>query len=432
MKLDTTTDLDLFSDPPEERSVAESRVEILSANIPLPNDDVSTALEFRIPNAPDWFTDLSPTLLELHMKIQYATEKEAEKGIPKTKQIGLVPNALMSMFSGITLYWNNQLVFQSNNCLPWAAYLDVLSSYSYDKRKSWLSASGWYDGGLDGLSPQLLETFKPFYENGTGRYIGPIQMDFFKVRKYVIPGVEMVVRLFRQDPKCFLMYAVDPAKPESFKVVIERAYLHVRRIKLHDTSLAAIEKRLLSTPAMYSFTETVLKPIIVPENVTSLDVNLYDGVLPVRLDIVQLRQSDFSGPILNNPFRFMNYLIKSVTLEKNGVLVTPPYQCDFKSGNYVRMFLDYFKNSGCTLDSAGMSEISFANYAEHYMIVSYNLERFDECASTLKPSSELGNLRLKIEYDSGDQAMVRPLAVLCLMKFNRAVKLNAQRMLVSQ
>jgi hypothetical protein len=276
-----------------------------------------------------------------------------------------------------------------------------------------------------------MKTFTPFYENGTGRFIGPIQLDFFKMRKYVIPNVEMVVQLFRRDPKAFILYRLDPTKVENFKVVVERAYLHVKRVKLHDASLAAVEQRLLSAPALYNFNDTFMKPIIVPENVMSVDVNILDGLLPSRLEIVHLMQRDFTGPLMNNPFNFSNYQMKNVTLEKNGMLVSAPYQCDFNNNNYVRMFLDYFKNSGCSLDSAGMSEISYENYANYYTIMSFNLERFDECGSTLKSTGETGSLRLKIEYDSNTAIVTRPLVILCLLRFNRTIKLNAQRLLLA-
>lgn len=425
-----TTDLDLFSPAPEEQSVAESRVEIVPVNIPLPNWDVSTPLEFRIPSAADWYTDFSPCILELYMKIQYVAEAETDKAIPKTKQIGLVTNTLMTMFSGISVHWNNQLVLQNNNCLPWTAYLDVLSQYSYDARKSWLSASGWYDGGLGGISAEAQQAFAPFFENNTGRFIGPIQASFFRMNKYLVPGVETIIRLFRQDPLFFIINSKDPAKVENFQVVIERAYLHIKRIKLFEASHMAIERHLSSAPAIYDFMDTIMKPIIIPEKVFSVDINLYDGKLPSRLDIIHLPQVDFTGPVSKNPFYFQFADMKNVQLEKNGMVVAPPYQCDFAKKNYARMYLDYFKNSGCSLDRAGMSEFNYDKYGDGYAIMSFNLTRFDECNTNLKPTDEHGSLRLKIEYDvKPADISVRPLVILCLFKFKRAVKLDSQRML---
>lgn len=427
-KSTTTTDLDIFTPAPEETSVAESRIEIVSVNVPLPNDDVNTPLEFRLPSTTDWYTDFSPAILEIYMKIQYAGQQDPN--IPRVKEIGLVNNILMTMFSGLSVFWNNQQVIQNNNCLPWSAYLDVLAQYPYDARKSWLSASGWYDGGLGGVTAQAMKAFQPFYDSGTGRFIGPIQMDFFRMRKYIIPGVEMMLRFYRQDPNFYIINMKDPTKNESFKVVIERAYLHVRRIKLFEGSHMVIEKRLLTTPAIYEFFDTTMKPIIVPENIFSIDVTLHEGILPSRLDIIQMSQADFTGPATNSPFAFQHADMRSVTLEKNGQIVAPPYQCDFAKSNYARMFLDYFKNSGCSLDKAGMSEISYDKFKAGYTIMSFNLERFDECTSNIQPMTDYGSLRLKIEYDAASAAVsLRPLVILCLFKFKRAVKLNAQRML---
>lgn len=433
-RADTTADLDLFSPAPEENSVSESRLEVIPVNISLPNGDVNTPLEFRVPSAPDWYTDISPTILEVHMKIQFASgETEADKAIPKTKQIGLINNALMSMFSGVSVQWNNQVVLSNNNCLPWTAYLDVLSQFSYDARKSWLSASGWYDGGLGSVSPQAIKAFQPFFENGTGHFIGPIQLDFCRMRKYILPGIEMIMRLFRQDPSFFIISEKEPGKTETYKVLIERAYLHVRRVKLTETAQNIINNHLQKSDAIYEFMDTIVKPIIVPENVFSIDVNLYDGVLPSRLDIVQLTQGDYTGPASYGPFYFRFADMKSVTLEKNGILVAPPYQCDFRKSNYARMFLDYFKNSGCSLDRAGMSEISYDNYKDGYTIMSFNLERFDECYTNLKASAEKGSLRLKIEYDIIPASInLRPLVILCLFKFKRTYYLDSQRMLTQE
>lgn len=421
-----TEDLNIFGESPEEQSIASVLNEIIPVNIPTPNSEIQTPLCFHVSALPDVFTDFSPTILQLSLKIEYDKEKDEEKKIPRTAEIGLINNALMSMFSGIEVSWNNQLIFGNNFCLPWTSYLDVLASYPYDVRKSRLSAGGWYDGGLGGLTPECKATFNRFYDSNVSDLIGVIELDWFKIRKYVPPNVETVIKLFRRPPNCWILQKGSTAMPrgEKLKVTIQSAYLHVKRVRLHDNAAAIMEKKLLSSPALYEFTEVVLRPIIVPEKVYSIDTQIHEGILPCKIDIVQILQSELNGPIQNNPFQFGHYFIKNLSLEKNGVPVVPPYKTDFSNSNYARMYLDYFRSIGCNLDRAGMSEINYSNYTQGYTIISFNLTKFDECNSTLKQPNEQGSIRLKIEYENKGATDTRPIVIMCLMRFNRQVALD--------
>jgi hypothetical protein len=424
-----TSDLNIFTPSPIEQAMQETRTEIIGANIPLPSSDVALPCEFKVPASPD-FTDFSNTLLELECRIQFNEQKDEDKGIPDGTEIALINNALMSFFSGIQIALNNTIVFSNNNCFAWTAYLDVLAKYKADARKSWLEASGYEDEKSSAnITDKGKTRFKHFIKSGTGRYIGPIQHSFFLNRKFMLPGIEVVITLFRNKPEFVLLYQNDPKQPRSFIVTFDRCSLHIVRKKLHSDFNLLMSQQLLKTPAVYEYVDIVLKPIIIPNTVFAVDTSIIDsGLLPDRIEMVQLNQQAATGSLRYNPLLFQSFNLQSLTLEKNGQAVQAPYQLDFSNGNYVRPFIDYFRNSGGCLHSSGCSPISFENYASGFMIISFNLTNFDECDHTLKSAPEHGSLRLKMLYDSSKtRATDDSIVVMCFLKYKKQFSVDHMR-----
>lgn len=423
--------MDLFTQMPEEKAIAERRAEAVSSVTAMPNSDINLPLEFRIAPVGDSFLDLSPTILEVHLKIQFDVEKDEDKGISDKSEVVLINNTLMSMFSGIEISVNNTVVVPNNSVLAWTAYADVVTGYSLDVRRSWLAASGYEDEEPSGyLTEKGKARFKPFYKNGVKSFIGPIQSSFFKMSKYIVPGVEIIVRLFRQKPEFLLLhkYAEEVDKSKNFKVTIEKALLHIRCIRLHDNIKKSIDRMWDKTPAIYEYGDIVAKTILVPTNVFNVDAFIHDGLLPSRIDIIQIRQSAATGSTIYNPLFMDHYHVKTLSFEKNGQAVKAPYQCDFSNRNYAQMYLDYFQSRGCSLRQSGSSAITYNGYGQGSTIISFNLDRFDECDSTIKSAGERGTLRLKIDYDSAKSRTIDDtIVVLCLMHFNHAFAIDSQR-----
>lgn len=424
-----TRDLDLFKPAVEEKSIAETRYEIVTTNNPLPSSDVNTPLQFRIAPSTDNYIDLANTMLELELKIQYTAPKDEDRPIPSTAKLALTNNVLMSLFSGLEVSLNNKTIVTNNNCLPWTAFLDVLSKYGPDARSSWLTVSGYNDEApIEALTDVNKGRLKQFYNSKTGRYIGRIQHPFFRIEKLLVPGVEILITLYRNNADFLIMGEVESGKPHpKFTITFERAYLHLSKKKLFDHIGSYFDRILYKTPAVYEFNDVVVKPIIVPANVLAIDALINDGQLPTKIDIIQVNQAAVAGSLYTNPL-FMNYYhLKYLAIEKNGQLLKAPYQVDFKDGNYLRPYLDYFRNSGCGLNDAGMSLITYEAYKNSYMIMTFNLTHFDECDNTLKPLAETGSLRLKVLYDSKKSAMPDSLIIMCLLTFPRDFAIDAHR-----
>ena len=128
--------------------------------------------------------------------------------------------------------------------------------------------------------------------------VGPLNPDFFNQSQYLLPGVNMRIRLTRAKDEFVLI-------TKKQKVVIEKACLYVRRVRVHPEVLAAHEKRLLSENAGYNFQQTEMLTYTISSGATyNMQENLFRGRIP-KLVIVGLVPSvDFDGTSINTPLRF--------------------------------------------------------------------------------------------------------------------------------
>jgi hypothetical protein len=100
----------------------------------------------------------------------------------------------------------------------------------------------------------------------------------------------------------------------------EEALLYVKRIRARPSILASHNEALLTGhPARYNFTRVELKTFTFGSGSKSLSIdNGILGVLPKRLIVTLIRNTDFLGQANTNSFRLRHYDLNSFAMYVNG------------------------------------------------------------------------------------------------------------------
>lgn len=426
-----TGDLDIFAPALVERSVAATRTDIIATSLPLPSSDINSTIDFRIPAIEGWFIDPSPCILEIELKVIFNETADADKQITSRDKVGLVNHVLPSLFSAAELSVNNVVISPPSQGLPWIRYLNAITAYGYETRQSWLRSAGWYDDTSSDISkgvenPNSIKRMEKHLHASVGRYMGEIPIAFFDTECYIPPNTEIGIKLYRNRPEFLVMYTqpAAPAKQRSFQIVIEKCYIHVKRVRVHDNILAAIQRKHKIMPTRYDFTEVQTRALVLPKEVHALDTEIYNGVSPSKISIVQFSQSALAGSIDTNPYNFLHANLTGVQLSHNGAVVGEPLKTNFSKGDVQRLYLNYLKNSGCLLRRSGQSFLDLEAFCNGYAILNYNLTHFDECSRSFRSPQEHGVFRLKLDYDASvkrDHALV----IMILFTFTRTLFLHA-------
>ena len=121
------------------------------------------------------------------------------------EKTGIINLPLQSLWSQIDTFMNGKLVSLNTSYYPWKAYLKLLLSNGKDGAASQLQSQLFYlnDFDLDDVDPAagsnggLAQRFQYTKESRIFDMEGPLYEDIFLMDKYLVNGVDIHLKLFR-------------------------------------------------------------------------------------------------------------------------------------------------------------------------------------------------------------------------------------------
>ena len=146
--------------------------------------------------------------------------------------------------------------------------------------------------------------------------MGPLQLDLFCQSKYLLPGVDVRLKLTRSKKTFFLL--TDGAE-KGVKNLIEEAVLYVRRVKVSPSVLLGHEIGLSSSNAIYPIQQSDLLSYTIAQGSKShIQDNLFRGVLPKLLFVALVSNDAFNGNMTKDPLTFEHFFLNHLALYRDG------------------------------------------------------------------------------------------------------------------
>ncbi|KAK3108945.1 hypothetical protein FSP39_019467 [Pinctada imbricata] len=330
-------DLLLFADPPNQVAVQKiyySEIRPISSF-----DTESAPLEFAVPSSGSEYLDLRRCRLYIKAKIT----KSDGTALAASEKTGTINLPLQSLFSQIDIFMNGKCVSQNANFYPWKAYLKVLLTNGIDASASQLQTQLYWPEGegindpdpAGGTSKSLRSRYAYTKLSREFDMEGPLYVDCFNLKKYLINGVDLQLRLFRTRSE-FVLTSKE-ASP-SYKLTILDAVFKACKVRVDSAVLLNHAQSITKMPVCYNYTKTDVKMTTIAEKTSEFFWDdVWNGKRPSKMYVTFVKQAAVNGNFENNPYNFEHFDLSEIVLSINGEpLPIRPLKLDFgNNNNYV-------------------------------------------------------------------------------------------------
>lgn len=420
--------LQLFTAPPTEASLV--RNELIEYR---PTSQVSdtSVIEFRVCPQENQYVDLKRSLLKITFKLL----KSDGTNIPATAKVGIVNNFLHSMFAQDDVLLNQVLISPSSNNYPYKAYLDYTLQNSIDNNKiqnSWIyykDRAGAMENTdpLTGPNTGLTNRFGLIAGSKLAHALGPLRSDLCTMDRWILPGVDITIRLW---PTKSLFRLMKPStEAGDFNVKIEDIVFLANKITVKPEIVQAQEQILKTVTAKYPFTRSRVHAYNIASGATFFRQDqLFQDERPDRVIVGIVDSSGYQGNYEKNPFNFQNAGLKNIDLtvddqSMNGRLINT----DFTKGDFLELY--YGLNSNQGFDGLGVNgpNVTVGDYDEGYAI--YVFDEYAGLSSNKNFVTDIrkGNTKLIINFSA---ATTTALTVIVYGQFNDMFEIDSTRKII--
>ena len=275
-----------------------------------PKDSISNTnvIEFQINGSESEYLDLNDTLLCVKIKVI----KEDGSNISADTEVIPSNYLLHTLFKEAMLSLNNVKIEDANDKYTVKALIENVLNFSADTEKTFLQCIGV---GTDEERKEWSKTSKVI------TLCGPLNFDFFNQPKYLIPGVNVNIKLIRNTSDVILKYTT--SKDDKLKMVpvifLSEIKLLIRRVKVEQSVLIGHRLGLEKQNAIYPIRKSkVVTYSIGKDSVYEYKENLFsDERLPKFVLITFMETSQINGDYSKNCSAFAHKNVKSIKLTRN-------------------------------------------------------------------------------------------------------------------
>lgn len=408
--------------PPTQSSIESTRVVEYSPIAAINNANPTQLIEFSIPASAEEFIDLDETFISVTMSYEAKKiEGTTVTDLPQEK-ISPVNNLLHALFSKVELTIQGTNINPYSSYYPYRAYIEDLLGTSNETKNTYLSASGWlFDDteNFEGVSKKRGERFKM---KKKFTLYGKLHLDLAGQDKLVLNGVSIKLSLQLNAPRFYFVSDEDA----HVSVSISQIKLFVLKKKATAPQMELVERMLNHSSAKYCIRRCEIKELVIPKDTkqVSLD-NVFSGALPSRIILGMVENDSVNGNIKKNPFFFQNFNLNHAIVTVNGEDVPKiPYTPDFKSGKFVREYVELFHSLG-KLNPHPFCNLSLKEFENGHTFLSFNLtaDGSDSSSGHLNPVKR-GTLRIDLKF--GD-ALTSVISVIVFAEFDGIISIDKNR-----
>ncbi|XP_041375264.1 uncharacterized protein F54H12.2-like [Gigantopelta aegis] len=334
---------------------------------------VNSPVEFNVYGQGIDYIDLKRTKLHVRSKITKANGC----ALVKDEKVGPVSMWLQSLWSQVDMTLNGKLITTSTNLYPYKTYLKVFLNGASTVKESSLQSQLYYKD-----TSEAIDSADPVGGVNTGLAIrgvlcelshtvdmeGPLYEDFFDIKRYLINGVNLQIKLFWTRPSFSLMAGED--NPD-YRVKIEDVYLRVCKVQHYTAIITAHSKMLQDTEAKYPFTKSNIKVATIPKGQLSFTWDrLFQNKCPNKIVVSLVSAEAVNGSYTTNPFNFAMYDLDSIVLYVNSEsLLVQPLHVGKKQ--YILAYNNLFEGR----ESIGL-DVSRNDFGSGYALYQFTLEPY--------------------------------------------------------
>lgn len=390
-------ELSLFTVPPNQ--VAVEKIYYAEYRPVSAYNTEDAPIEISVPGQGNEYIDLRRSRLHAKCKIT----KSDGTALAAQEKTGIVNLPLQSLWSQIDTYMNGKLVSLNTNYYPWKAYLKIILSSGQDVSNSQLQSQLFYldDSRMDdgnaygGSNGGLAQRYSFTQQSRVFDLEGPLYEDVFRLDKYILNGVDINLKLFRNRAPLLVMSA---ESSPSYKVELVDVSFKACMIKVDSGILINHAEILKEITAKYPLIRTEIKMNTCPKGSGSfIWQNVWSNNLPTKAYFAFISQTAVNGSYTKNIFNFQN-LAEEIALYVNGESIPArPMKIDVgENNNCVTPFVNLYEVAEKWNKDSGL-KISRSMFNEGYAVYAFNLAPSDLGEDYINLVRQ-GSVRLEVKF----------------------------------
>ena len=360
--------LSLYSIPPTDTSLLQGARWVEYSPV-VPGVD---PIEFTIPKGTS-FIDLSKTQLFLTVKILNVDDTPIA-----VETVGLINNPLHSIIKQFSIRLNGTLITEQSDTYAYRAYIETLLNYDDSQKDTFLTSALYYKdtaGTMDEPDPAQATANKINHglqkrasytaASTTLGLIGTPFCDIFHTDRFLVPDVEVKIKLNLHSSDFMLMSVAGTEKVEIIK-----ARLKVRHVNVTPSVALQLSKSVAKYPLRS--VSTHLKTLTTGVLTESFDNIFNSGIVPERIIIGFISNKAYNGDYKLNPFNFGHFALKTIKLTVNNAEI-PEMEIDLADpGERVKGYNTLFAGNG-TMHRGHGNSITRPDWERGYGLFIYDL-----------------------------------------------------------
>ena len=283
-----------------------------------------------------------------------------------------------------TLLYDVQDIAMKNKISTELFYEDTAGGFDYIKR---VDDGGVYNEGAFYRS-QIAATGEEFIMEGS------LGEDTFELDNYLINGVEMKLKLTRNEGPIVLM-TDNPDK--KYNIKIEEAIIKLPVVDVGPAIVTGHDAGLKKGGmAQYFLKQSKIQRMNVNAYVTTFNATVHDGTnIPERIIVAFVDQKRYDGDYGKNPFHFHHLNIQSMTLKVNTRSIPPDEEkYDFKRRSFVPALNNLYS-------IAPNIVISPQSFDKGYSLFAFELTSMDDDSKERLMLQNSGDVELCVKFAEG-------------------------------
>ncbi|XP_041351257.1 uncharacterized protein F54H12.2-like [Gigantopelta aegis] len=244
---------------------------------------------------------------------------------------------------------------------------------------------------------------------------GALCEDIFNISRYLVNGVDMLLKLYRTSPSFSLMSG---KSGQEYKIELLDVYLKVCKLKINSALILAHNSLFEKNNALYPYIRSEVKMISIPSTQLSHTWDNVSNHVANRYVVGFVDSASVSGSYTGNPFNFTASNIKTVAMYVDGISVPGrPVEAE-DVGAYVNLFdgTDMWMNNtgnGISRDDFLLGSALFVFSLEPTFMEGQYLNLVKS-----------GNVRVEIEFK---KALTKTINCIVLMQRNSIIETDQTR-----
>jgi len=321
------SELDIFSPAPPQVVIESYAFEDI-----YPKDSINgynkSHIEFDIIGSEDEYIDMNDIMLTIKIKAVDESGKDITVDIAK-----LTPSNYLfhCLFKDMTLFLNNTKIEDTNDSYYQKAIIETTLNLSSDTKNTFLKSMGY---------GEATERVKWLRKSALMTLCGPLNLDFFEQPKYLIPNVNITIKIHRNESKVIFQYEKTGTETEiKPQIYIESAKLLIRRVRTTESVRLAHIMGLDNQNAIYPIRRAKIVQFSIPKGSHGeYKDNLFsDERLPKFVLVTFQDSKKVSGDYATYCSAFDNCNISSLTLSR-GIDYRDSYKIDFEKNDFTEAY----------------------------------------------------------------------------------------------